>query len=217
MLTVIGVVDDIRARGFRQDAPDPLIYLPLVGPEARTWAVGSPAYVVKSPRADTIAADVRSVLREYAPESPMYRVFTMDGLAARSLAQLSFTMTLLAIASGLALVLGAIGLYGVLSYVIAQRTREIAVRMALGAEASAVRRMVVLQGGRVAVLGVVLGAVIALAATRLLESLLFGVKPLDPPTFAAVAGLMLAVALIASYLPAARASSVDPIQALRME
>jgi predicted permease len=217
LLTVIGVVDDIRARGFRQDAPDPLIYLPLVGPEARTWAVGSPAYVVKSPRAETIAADVRSVLREYAPESPMYRVFTMDGLAARSLAQLSFTMTLLAIASGLALVLGAVGLYGVLSYVIAQRTREIAVRMALGAEASAVRRMVVVQGGRVAVLGVVLGAAIAIAATRLLESLLFGVKPLDPPTFVAVAGVMLAVALMASYLPAARASSVDPIRALRME
>jgi ABC-type antimicrobial peptide transport system permease subunit len=126
-------------------------------------------------------------------------------------------MTLLAIASGLALVLGAVGLYGVLSYVIAQRTREIAVRMALGAEASAVRRMVVVQGGRVAVLGVVLGAAIAIAATRLLESLLFGVKPLDPPTFVAVAGVMLAVALMASYLPAARASSVDPIRALRME
>jgi putative ABC transport system permease protein len=216
-LTVVGVVNDIRARGFRQDGPDPLVYLPLVGPAARTWEVESPAYVVKTSRAASITADVRALLRNYAPEAPMYRIFTMAALSSRSLAQLSFTMTMLAIASGLALILGAVGLYGVLSYLIAQRTREIAVRMALGAEAAAVRRMVVMQGGRVAIIGIVLGVLAALATTRVLESLLFGVSALDVPTFMAMSGVMLAVALIATYLPAKRASSVDPIQALRLD
>jgi ABC-type antimicrobial peptide transport system permease subunit len=217
MLTVVGVVDDIRLRGFRQPAADPTIYLPLAGPAPRSWAVGSPAYVVKSARADSIAADIRAVLRDYAPESPMYRIFTMEGLAERSVAQLSFTMLMLGIASSFALVLGAIGLYGVLSYVVSQRTREIAVRMALGAEASAVRRMVVLQGGRVALLGVVVGLLAAFAVVGVLDSLLFGVGALNPPTFIAMSIVMLAVALLASYIPAHRASSVDPIHALRAE
>ena len=141
----------------------------------------------------------------------------MEGLAARALGQLSFTMLMLAIASGLALILGAIGLYGVLSYVVSQRTQEIAVRMALGAEASDVRRMVVLQGGRVALLGVGVGVLIALGVTSVLESLLFGVQALDAPTFITMSGVMLAVAVLASYIPAHRASSVDPIRALRME
>ncbi|HXW05074.1 MAG TPA: ABC transporter permease [Vicinamibacterales bacterium] len=216
-LTIVGVVEDIRATGFRQDAPDPLIYLPLVGPAPRTWVVGSPAYVVRSPRAASMAADVRALLREYAPEAPMYRIFTMEALSRRALAQVSFTLIMLGIASGLALILGAVGLYGVLSYIIAQRTREIAVRMALGAEATAVRRMVVVQGGRVALIGVALGVLAALATTRVLESLLFGVTALDVSTFLAMSGLMLAVAVMASYLPAHRASAVDPIQALRTD
>ena len=189
----------------------------MVCPDARSWAVGSPAYVVKSTRAASLAPDIRTLLREYAPEAPMYRIFTMEGLAARALGQLSFTMLMLAIASGLALILGAIGLYGVLSYVVSQRTQEIAVRMALGAEASDVRRMVVLQGGRVALLGVGVGVLIALGVTSVLESLLFGVQALDAPTFITMSGVMLAVAVLASYIPAHRASSVDPIRALRME
>jgi putative ABC transport system permease protein len=147
----------------------------------------------------------------------MYRIFTMKSLADRSVAQLSFTMLMLGIASGFALILGAIGLYGVLSYVVAQRTREIAVRMALGAEASAVRRMVVLQGGRVALLGIAVGVVAALGVVGVLESLLFGVGALNAPTFVAMSAVMLAVALLASYIPAYRASSVDPINALRAE
>ena len=216
-LTVVGVVEDVRIAGFRQQAPDAMIYLPLVGPTPQIWEVGSPAYVVKTTRADHISSDIRTIIREYAPEAPMYRIFTMQGLANRSLAQLSFTTTLLAIASGLALVLGAVGLYGVLSYVVAQRTREIAVRMALGAEAAAVRRMVVVQGGRVALIGVAFGVLGSLALTNVLESLLFEVKALDMPTFVAMSGVMLAVALLASYIPAYRASAVDPIRALRMD
>ncbi|MDQ3171697.1 MAG: ABC transporter permease [Acidobacteriota bacterium] len=215
--TVVGVVGDVRLEDFRQAAPNPMIYRPLVGPQPRSWAVGTPAYVVKSSRADAIGTDIRAMLREFVPGAPMYRVFTMDGLADRANAQLSFTMLLLAIAAGLALVLGAVGLYGVLSYVVAQRTREIAVRMALGAEAPQVRRMVVLQGGRVAFIGVVLGVVVALGLTGVLESLLFGVKKLDLVTFAAMPAIMLAVAAVACYLPARRASSVDPMQALRAD
>jgi ABC-type antimicrobial peptide transport system permease subunit len=156
-------------------------------------------------------------MREHVPESPMYRVFTMEGLADRSMAQLSFTMILLALASGLALVLGAVGLYGVLSYVVSNRAPEIAVRMALGAEAVTVQRMVVLQGARITGLGVVIGLAAALLLTGFLESLLFGVGSLDVPTFAAMAAVMLAVALLASYLPARRASLVDPMRALRVE
>ena len=216
-LTVVGVVGDVRLQGFRQPTVDPMIYLPMVGPTARQWVVGSPAYVVKSSRAASMAQDVRALIREYAPESPMYRVFTMEALADRAVAQLTFTTLMLAIASGLALVLGAVGLYGVLSYVVSQRTREIAVRMALGAETTAVRRMVVVQGGRVALLGVGLGILVALGVTGVLKSLLFGVDAFDTATFAVMSAVMLVVAMLASYVPAYRASSVDPMQALRGE
>ena len=147
----------------------------------------------------------------------MYRVFTMEELAARSMASLSFTMLLVGIAAGLALSLGAVGLYGVLSYGVTQRTQEIGVRMAMGAEAGSVRRMVVTQGGRLALVGVAVGLLASLGLTRYLSSLLFGVEPLDAPTFASVSVLMLTVALLASYLPARRASLVDPVEALRAE
>ena len=124
-------------------------------------------------------------------------------------------MLTLGIASALALILGAVGLYGVLSYVVAERTPEIGVRMALGARAEQVRRMVVAQGARVVAVGVVIGVAVALAATRALGSLLFGVAAIDAPTFAGMAASMIAVGLLASYLPARRASSVDPIESLR--
>lgn len=213
--TVVGVVGDVRLEGFRQESKDPLLYLPMVGPAPNSWGVGSPAYVVKTARADTIAGDIRALLREVAPGAPMYRLFTLEGLAKRSLAPTSFTMLLLAIAAGLAVILGAVGVYGVLSYVVSQRKQEIALRMALGAAAPAVRRMVVAEGTRVTLLGVALGIAAALGLTSLLDSLLFGVKPLDIPTFVAMSLLMMAVALVASYLPARRASAVNPIDALR--
>jgi ABC-type antimicrobial peptide transport system permease subunit len=129
--------------------------------------------------------------------------------------QLSFTMLTLGIASMLALILGAVGLYGVLSYIVAERTQEIGVRMALGAEASGVRRMVVAQGVRVVVLGVGIGALIALVSTRALASLLFGVGAIDVTTFVAMSATMIGVGAQASYVPARRASNVDPIRSLR--
>lgn len=215
--TVVGVVDDVRLDSFRQASKDPMVYLPAVGPTPRSWGVGSPAYVVRTSRAETIAADVRRIAREVAPNAPVYRIFTLEGLAKRSLAPTSFTMLLLAIAAGLATVLGAVGVYGVLSYVVSQRKQEIALRMALGAAAPAVRRMVVMQGSRVTLIGVALGIAVSLLLTDYLESLLFGVKPLDAPTFVAMSLLMVGVALLASYLPARRASAVNPIEALRGE
>jgi ABC-type antimicrobial peptide transport system permease subunit len=126
-------------------------------------------------------------------------------------------MLTLGVVSSLALLLGAIGLYGVLSYVVAQRTREIGVRMALGATAGTVRRMVVSQGARVVLVGVVIGIVAALASTRWLDALLYGVKPVEPLVFAAMSLVMLAVGMVASYVPARRASSVNPIESLRSD
>lgn len=214
--TVVGVVEDIFVEDFRQEAPDPMIYLPMVGPNPQ-WVVGSPAYVVKSPRADMLAEEIRNLAHEFAPESPFYRVFTMESLATRSMAQLSFTMLMLIMAAGLSLVLGAVGLYGVLSYVVTHRTPEIALRMALGAEAQRVRNMVVVQGARVTLAGVAVGLVVALAATRVLDTLLFGVGSLDVVTLIAMSTVMVVVALLASYIPARRASLVDPMDSLRAE
>jgi len=214
--TVIGVVNDVMQYGYR-DTPQALVYFPMVGPTPKEWALSSPAYVIKTPRAETIAPEVRALIREIAPEAPMYRSYTMAALAARSMIQLSFALLTLGIVSALALFLGAIGLYGVLSCAVAERTREIGVRMALGATAATVRRMVVAQGARVVAVGVVLGLVAALAATRPLAAHLFGVKPVDPPTFAAMAALMLLISAVAAYVPARRASRVDPCQSLRSD
>jgi predicted permease len=216
-ITVGGVVADVILADFRDQVPDPLIYLPLVGPTARAWGVGTPAYVVKSPRAATLAPAVRALIREIAPGAPMYRVFTMEELADRSMARLSFTMVSLLIAAGLALVLGAVGIYGTLSFVVSQRTREIGIRMALGAQAVDVRRMVVAQGGRLALVGVGIGLVAALFLARSLQSLLFEVQARDPLVFATVAVVMMGVALTACYLPARKASAVDPVEAIRVE
>lgn len=216
-LRVVGVVEDIFLSDFRQERPDPMVYIPMVGWSARAWVVGTPAYVVRTPRAATIAPEIRELVHEIAPDAPMYRVFTMQGLADRSHERLSFTTLTILIAAALALVLGAVGLYGVLSYVVSQRTREIGIRMALGAQARELRRMVVARGSRVALVGVVLGAGAALLTTRVLGSLLFGVRPVDGPTFVGMAALMLGVAVLAAYIPARRASSVDPIRSLRVE
>jgi putative ABC transport system permease protein len=214
--TVVGVVEDVLQNDFRE-TPNALVYFPLVssGPTARP--IASPAYVLKTPRAETIAAEVRALVREIAPTAPMYRVFTMAGLAADSMVQLSFTMLTLGIVSVLALILGVVGLYGVLSFVVAQRTREIGVRMALGAHPGQVRRMVVVQGSRVVGLGVAIGIAVALAVTRALDGLLYGVGAIDPLTFVGMGATMVAIGVMASYVPARRASSVDPIESLRGE
>ncbi len=215
--TVVGVVEDVRQYGFRRPS-EPTVYFPLVGqdPENRR-NISSPGYVVKTRRADEIAPEIRALVREVAPEAPMYRTYTMEFLAARSMTSLTFTMMTLGIASALALILGLVGLYGVLSYAVAERTREIGLRMALGAAARQVRLMIVAQGARVLAVGIAMGAILALAATRLLGSLLFGVEAFDPATYLLVAAVMVSVGLAAAYLPARRASAVDPMESLRSE
>jgi ABC-type antimicrobial peptide transport system permease subunit len=147
----------------------------------------------------------------------VYREFTMEFLAQRSLVQLSFTMLTLGVISVLAMILGAVGLYGVLSYVVAERTREIGVRMALGATAGAVRRLVVSQGAKVVLIGTVVGIAAALASTRLLKALLYEVSALEPAVFVAMAIMMMGIGMLASYVPARRASRVDPIESLRID
>ncbi len=133
------------------------------------------------------------------------------------MAQTSFAMVMLAIAAAVALALGLVGIYGVISYVVSQRTREIGVRMALGADRRDVSRMVLRQGMILAGIGVAIGLLAAVGLTRLMSSLLYGVEATDPVTFGVVAGLLTAVALVASYLPALRASRTDPLEALRFE
>ena len=214
--TVVGVVDDVKQDDWREDG-EAIVYFPLTGPTADLWGMGSPAYVVKSPRAARLTREVRDLVRQVAPEAPVYREYTMAFLADRSMTQLTFTMLTLGVISGLALILGAVGLYGVLSYVVTERTREIGVRMALGATAGAVRRMVVAHGSKVVVAGVVIGIGAAIGATRLLNTLLFGVRALEPLPILAVSVMMLGIGMLASYLPARRASNLDPIESLRVD
>jgi ABC-type antimicrobial peptide transport system permease subunit len=144
----------------------------------------------------------------------MYRVYTIEELVARSMAQLTFTMIALALAAGLALLLGMVGLYGILSSSVAERTRELGVRIALGAQPKRVRRMVVIQGMRVVAAGLIVGIVIVLFGARSLDSLLYGVRSLDAVTFAATLMMMLIVGAVASWVPAYRASAVDPARTL---
>src|SRR6185503_10306110 len=141
-----------------------VIYLPLTGPTAAAWGMGSPAYAVKSSRAASLGPEVRELVRQIAPEAPVYREYTMEFLAQRSMVQLSFTMLTMGVVSALALILGAVGLYGVLAYIVAERTREIGVRMALGATMRTVRRQVVSQGTKVVLVGVAIGVAAAIAA-----------------------------------------------------
>ncbi len=162
------------------------------------------------PEAQAAIWDVNSNL-------PLADVRTLDQTLADSMALTSFTLVMLAISAVVALALGLVGIYGVISYVVSQRTREIGVRMALGADRRDVSRMVLRQGMILAGMGVVIGLMAAVGLTRLLSSFLYGIEATDPVTFATAAALLTAVALVASYLPALRASRTDPLEALRFE
>jgi ABC-type antimicrobial peptide transport system permease subunit len=176
-------------------------------------------FVVRSPLAGTQAllAQMQQAVWSVNRDLPLASVRTMKEIYDESLARPSFTLVMLAAAGAVALVLGVVGLYGVLAYVIAQRRREIAIRLALGAQQREVTRRFVRYGLALACVGIVLGLAAATGVARLMQSLLFGVQPVDMSTYAAVAVLLTVVAAFASWLPARRASAVDPAEALAAE
>jgi predicted permease len=212
--TVVGVVKPVRQGGLR-DQLRPIVYFPLNEGDENTPRAFS--YVIRGPQAEGQADAIRQAVWSIDPDLPLAAVQTMGTIVEQSVVQFSFTMLTLGIAAGIALVLGAVGLYGVLSYAVSLRTREIGVRMALGAPPAQVMRSVVRSGITIASLGLILGLAGAAGVTRFLRGLLHETAPLDVATFAGMAALLLVVALVASYLPARRAASVSPLEAMREE
>jgi predicted permease len=216
---VEGVVEKVLDLGIRRDT-DPLLYLPVRSPDGDNgWEVRTATYALRAQNPASLAQAVRSAVWDLDSDIPVADMRTGKELVNTSPAvvQLSFTMFTLGIAALLALVLGAVGLYGVLSYSVAQRTQEIGVRMALGAERSTVMRMVVGDGARITLFGLVVGLVSAAALSRLLQGILYGVQALDPLTFFGTALMLLAVGVVSAWLPARRAAAVDPIESMRAE
>lgn len=215
-LEIVGVVGDVRTFGLREDLR-PMAYLPL-GTSVGGVSLDVMHMVIRTDGdATSVAPLLRSAVDRVDRSVPLTTARTMTEIVSSSLAQMSFTMTLVALAAAIALVLGAVGLYGVISYIVSQRTAEIGVRMALGAQPRDVRSMVLRQGLAVVLVGIVAGVVLAAGATRVLASLLFEVSARDPVTFATVTAVLFAVSVVAIYLPARRAAAIDPIRALREE
>jgi predicted permease len=209
---IIGVIGDVHQMGL-DTAPEPTVYWPH--PELVMSGMTILVRTANDPLA--LVSTVRNELQKLDPELPMAAVATMDQLLADSLSRSRFTMLLLGIFSAVALVLAAVGIYGLIAYSVTQRTQELGIRIALGAQRHDVLRLVLAQGTRLTLLGVTLGVFAALALSRLLASMLFGVSATDPLTFAGVAALLGVVALLACFIPARRATRVDPIVALRYE
>jgi putative ABC transport system permease protein len=211
--TIVGVVGDVR--GFAlEEPPEPTMYWPV----AQIRATPSLAIVVRT-ESDPAALGfaVRDAIAEIDRAQPIYDMQTLDQLVAKSLGQRRFTLTLMVLFGVIALLLSAIGIYGVMAFAVTQRTQEIGIRMALGARAIDVLKMVVGSGMFLALIGVAAGLIGAFALTRLMASLLFGVSPTDLLTFGLVTTGLLMVALLACYIPARRATKVDPLVALRYE
>jgi putative ABC transport system permease protein len=183
------------------------------------FAGGWPAHLLVRTASDptAIATAVTRIVHEVDPTVPVSEVMTLDGLLSHSVSPRRFAMVLIGVLAVLALVLSAVGIYGVMSYTVGQRTQEIGVRMALGAQPKNMLALVLGRGAGLALVGIFAGTLGALALTRFLSSLLFGVAPKDPFTFADVALLLFCVALAACYVPARRAMRVDPMEALRHE
>jgi ABC-type antimicrobial peptide transport system permease subunit len=179
----------------------------------------SVAFAIRSERAGvgSLVEEIRQAARSVSASIPVAQERTIRDLFASSLARTSFTVVLLAIAGALALALSVIGIYGVIAYVVSQRTREIGIRSALGARPGQLEQMFLRQGLALTAIGLVVGIAVAAALGRWMSSLLFGVGPMDPAAYAAALGIMIAAAALASYVPARRAANIDPIETLRAE
>jgi predicted permease len=213
---IVGVVADVHYQGLQRE-PEEAVYWPAtVGPADSPQPTRGLDIVIRTssdPRA--MIPVLRDTVAEMNTRIPVSNPRPMDEVFAAAMARTSFTVAMLGAASGVALLLGLVGIYGVISYIVSQRTREIGVRMALGATAPTVRGMVVKQGLWLAGLGVGIGLLAAVALSRVMSSLLFGVSAIDPLTYAAVALTLVGVATLASWIPARRAAGVDPATALR--
>jgi predicted permease len=224
---VVGVVSDMRDDGVDQKATAtsywPLLISEFMPPsnlaDSKYQVQRGATYIVRSTRAgsDALVKELSQAVWSINPNLPLARVRTLQDIYDASLARTSFTLVMLGIAGAMALLLGIAGIYSVMSYSVAQRTREIGIRIALGAQADRVRRMFVTHGLTLSGIGAAIGLAAALAIMRLMSSLLFEISPVDPVTYGSVLITLIAAAALASYVPAMRATAVDPIQALRAE
>jgi predicted permease len=218
---VVGIVGDVKLDGLDQTRPSATLYVPLDQmslPSTGGWNSFPMTLAVRpgSSAAGLVSA-VSNAVHDVDREMPLRDILTMDDLVANSLTQQRFNMLLLGAFAGLALLLAGVGIYSVLSYSVRRSVREIGIRMALGAQLSDVLRSVVLEGMKPTLLGVAIGAGGALALGRVLSGMIYGVRATDPLTFLAVAVLLAVIALLASFIPAYRATKVDPMVALRYE
>ena len=209
-ITIVGVVGTIKSDGF--DAPAaPHVYSPLYQNPNVTAAI----YLRTNGDPSTLGDQIRHEVQSVDPGIPVFAVRTMDEVVAKSLADRRFALVILAVFAGVALLLASIGIYGVMAYTFSQRTHEIGVRVALGAQRSDILRMALGEGMLLVAIGLGAGLIGATIVTRFLRSMLFSVTPTDPATFGAIAALLAAVALFACFIPARRATQVDPLVALR--
>jgi predicted permease len=219
---VIGVVEDVRHNGVHEPAPA-IVYWPTFGGSLYvidgTRARRTVTYAIRTSRAgdQALLDEMQQAVWAVNPNLPLAAVQTLQQLYDRSMARTSFALVMLGIAASMALVLGLIGIYGVISYAVSQRTREIGIRMALGAQPREMTRLFVRYGLMLAGTGALIGLLAAAGLSRLMSSLLFGVSPLDPITYAAVPFVLVTAAMLASYLPARRVATVDPVEALKVE
>jgi putative ABC transport system permease protein len=207
---VVGVAENVRADGVNLPAPATVYF--RAGGRGATFAI-------RSERAGTEAfvRDVANAIHAVNPKLPLAKVRTLNDVYRRSMARTSFALVLLGIAGGMALTLAIVGVYGVLAYAAAQRRREVSIRIALGAEPNALKWLFVRKGLVLNCVGAIGGLALAIGLSRWISSLLFGITPLDPLTYVASGVLVSAAAMAASYIPARRAASVDPMETLRSE
>jgi ABC-type antimicrobial peptide transport system permease subunit len=218
---IVGVVGNVRDDGVDQPAPA-IVYWPIATIEYRgedLHVARSLTYTIRTerPLTATLLNEVQAAVWAVNTNLPLVDVRMLDEHVARSMARTSFVLVMLGIAATMAVLLGVIGIYGVISYIVSQRTREIGVRMALGAKQVDVQWMVLRQGGVVVLMGAAIGLVAAVGMSRLMSALLFGVGTIDPLTYGVAAAAVAVAALLATYLPARRAAGVDPNVALRAE